>query len=129
MRYDARLSKARTIAERKRRRDSGAVISVRRVIARPRAGHAPAVVRLMAPSSGFSAETMSALVRGVQSETQFPGLLEQGLANLCAEARENDQSFEEIIAALKEAYGERTAGDSSYDAALLHVLSLYFERA
>src|SRR5205085_6814414 len=63
VRYDARLSKARTIAERKRRRDSGAVASVRRVIARPRPERA-AVPDLDAPRSGFSATTMSALVRG-----------------------------------------------------------------
>src|SRR3954471_13145499 len=35
-RYDARLSKARTIAERKRRSDSGALSSVRQVLRAPR---------------------------------------------------------------------------------------------
>lgn len=39
-RYDARLSKARTIAERKRPRDSGALDSVRASLGRPRAGRA-----------------------------------------------------------------------------------------
>src|SRR5881398_3922387 len=35
-RFDARLSKARTIAERKRRSDSGALSSVRKVMGTPR---------------------------------------------------------------------------------------------
>lgn len=34
-RFEARLGKARTLAERMRRRDSGAVASVREVLARP----------------------------------------------------------------------------------------------
>jgi hypothetical protein len=128
VRYDARLSKARTIAERKRRSDSGAVASVRRVIARPRPDRAPSPPPVVARAV-FSPTTISALARGVQTERQFPGLLNQALSSLCAEAREREQPFEEIISAVKGAYGPRTAGDSSYDAALLHVLSLYFERA
>ena len=47
---------------------------------------------------------------------------------VCAEARESEQSLEEMIAALKLASGERTAGDSRYDASLLRVPSIYFER-
>jgi hypothetical protein len=128
VRYDARLSKARTIAERKRRNDSGAVASVRRVIARPRPDRTPAPQHA-AVRPGFSPATLTALSRGVESERQFPGLLNQALSSLCVEAREHEQPFEEIITAVKGAYGPRTAGDSSYDAALLHVLSLYFERA
>lgn len=34
-RFEARLGKARTLAERMRRRDSGAILSVRDVLARP----------------------------------------------------------------------------------------------
>ena len=123
VRYDARLSKARTIADRKRRRESGAVQSVRRVIARPRVAAVAAVPDLDVPR-GFSSGTIEALALGVQ----VPALLDGALSTLCAEARDKAQSFEEIITALKDAFGER-AGDSSYDAALLHMLSLYFERA
>src|SRR3954466_1624101 len=90
VRYDARLSKARTIAERKRRRDSGAVASVRRVIARPRSERTPIAPPLVIPSTGFSQATMSALCSGVECEHQFPGLLEQALTRLCSEARENE---------------------------------------
>ena len=128
VRYDARLSKARTIAERKRRRDSGAVLSVRQVIARPRAERVSAPKAIVITHAEFSPELMSALVCAVQTEAQSPALLRDVLARLSAEAREKEQSFEEIVAALKDAYGVRAASDSSYDAALLHVLSLYFER-
>jgi hypothetical protein len=126
VRYDARLSKARTIADRKRRRESGAVQSVRRVIARPRVGAVAAVAAIpdLDLPQGFSSSTIEALALGVQ----VPALLDGALSTLCAEARDKSQSFEEIITALKDAFGGR-AGDSSYDAALLHMLSLYFERA
>jgi hypothetical protein len=128
VRYDARLSKARTIADRKRRRDSGAVASVRRVISRPRSERVqlPPLEPLI---RGFNPATLSVLCGAVEHEHEIPGLLEQALTALCAEARENEYSFEEIIGALKVAYGSRQEGDSSYDAALLRVLALYFERA
>jgi hypothetical protein len=128
VRYDARLSKARTIADRKRRRDSGAVASVRLVLSRPRSERTP-VPTHDTISRGFSAGTLAVLCRAVAHEHDFPGLLDQALSALCTEARDNEISFEEIIAALKLAYSTREPMVSGYDAALLRVLSMYFERS
>ena len=128
VRYDARLSKACTIAERKRRRDSGAAASVRRVIDRPRLQRAiPA--REPVSAVPFKPSTLAELSRAVQSEHAFPGLIDDALMKLCEDARAKDLSFEDIIGALKDAFGPRGSGDSSYDAALLRVLALHFERA
>lgn len=127
VRYDARLSKARTIAERKRRRESGAVTSVRRVLARGRAANTQSPLE-QAHRQSFTSSTMKGLFRAVEREQHFPGILDEALSTLCEEAREQEYTVEDIIGAVKSAYGTRSAGDRNYDASLVRVLSMYFER-
>ena len=135
-RYTARLSKARTIAERKRRRDSVALDSVRASMRRPPARppvpcHAgaddDAVPRF---SPAVVAQVTRALATNAQSEqTQ----LDNALALLCAEAHANNVALEPLVASLKGAYGalppskRRPKHDARYDHALLILLALYFK--
>ena len=133
-RYNARLSKARTIAERKRRPDSGALDSVRALMSRPSSRRA-AVHRLELPQPEltFSHAVLTALTSAL-SRTG-PGAsqgIDSALAQLCEEAHANDLPVEAIVSGLKMAYDAveqarpLTARDSRYDSALLLMLSLYF---
>ena len=100
-RYDARLSKARTIAERKRRRESGALASVRASMSRPRPRRRthetvdePLSVPVLSPA------TFDALARAVATPA---ARLDDVLALVCAEAHANDIAIESVIAQLRDA--------------------------
>ena len=133
-RYNARLSKARTIAERKRRPDSGALDSVRALMSRP-SSRRPAVqlLELAESNVSFSAGVLSALTSAL-SRAGCGGqqALDTALAQLCEEAHANDLPVEAMVSGLKQAYDAVTdarpvaARDARYDSALLVLLSLYF---
>lgn len=133
-RYDARLSKARTIAERKRRPDSGALDSVRASMGRP-AHRRPVLVRdERAQSPTFSSAATDALARGLAN--MMPSgeqELEDALALVCAEAHANEIPVEELVGALRHAAagsnGVKAARvrDSRFDSALLLLLALYYK--
>src|SRR3954469_3801926 len=66
-RYDARLCKARTIAERKRRPDSGALDSVRASLGRPRSRRSRSVVTEVQPYA-VSGATIEALTLALHAD-------------------------------------------------------------
>ena len=138
-RYDARLCKARTIAERKRRRNSGALDSVRASLERPRARRsrstpakpaAPVPAPLELP---FSDATLAALTEAMHAEGgRHEPLIRAAIERLAAEGRAASVPVELLVTALKAA-ATRTNGidagelSSRYGAALLQLLPLYFE--
>ncbi|MEO5815446.1 MAG: hypothetical protein ABIT20_09225 [Gemmatimonadaceae bacterium] len=135
-RYDARLSKARIIAERKRRRDSGALQSVRISMGRPahrRSALVHAVV--IEPASTFSRAAVDALTFALANVTATDTKqLDDALALVCAEAHLNESPVEELVAVLRRASVELPNApigaprDSRYDSALLVLLALYYEQ-
>jgi hypothetical protein len=134
-RYDARLSKARIIAERKRRRDSGALQSVRVSMSRPN-HRRPALVHesteLRAPV--FSRAAIDTLTLALAADsTHDTKRLDDALALVCAEAHANDTPVEELVAVLRGAAAALRTSDadgprnSRYDSALLLLLALYYK--
>jgi hypothetical protein len=134
-RYDARLSKARIIAERKRRRDSGALQSVRISMGRP-THRRPAVLQrvILEPEPVFSRAAVDALTHALASSTSADTkALDDALALVCAEAHANDTPVEDLVAVLRRAAvalpstPPGTPRDSRYDSALLLLLALYYK--
>jgi hypothetical protein len=106
-RFDARLSKARAIAERKRRTETRALASVRRVIN----GRDDEDVDLAPIESdddlAFCAETMTAMREAFTIATLADGgsaTLFRVVERLCAEAREHDYPPEHLVMALRRAW-------------------------
>ncbi|MEP6989313.1 MAG: hypothetical protein ABJA80_00170 [bacterium] len=135
-RYDARLSKARTVAERKRRSDSGALASVRVSMSRPspRRSVPVKVLEPALPLTPFSDEALDALTIALAGSARAASAaLEGALAHLCAEAHEAALPLEGLVGALKQAYDaipspRRQGGrDTRYDSALLVLLALYYK--
>ncbi|MEO8336775.1 MAG: hypothetical protein ABI664_17465 [bacterium] len=134
-RYDARLSKARIIAERKRRRDSGALESVRIAMGRPshrRTTSARNVVVEASPT--FSRAAVDALTSALaKASTEDSTQLDEALALVCAEAHANESPVEDLVAVLRRASASLpnatidTPRDSRYDSALLLLLALYYK--
>lgn len=131
-RYDARLSKARTIAERRRRRDSGALESVRASMGIPPTRRVARIVSGERASPVFSPGTTSELSGAFAARSRDDTQLDQALALLCAEAHANEIPVEELVAELKRA--SRTPGarrtsarHARHDRALLVLLRLYFK--
>ena len=134
-RYNARLSKARTIAERKRRSDSGALDSVRALMSRPSARRVAAHrLELVEQDITFSSGVIASLTAALAGEQPRSGqpALEAALAQLCEEARANHLPVEAMVSGLRTAYDAVadarpvTTRDARYDSALLILLSLYF---
>jgi hypothetical protein len=134
-RYDARLSKARTIAERKRRSDSGALQSVRISMGRP-THRRPALVRDVAYESphAFSRAAVDALSTALASgSVNDTKQLDDALALVCAEAHANESPVEDLVAVLRRAVvalPATNAGalrDSRYESALLLLLALFYK--
>jgi hypothetical protein len=135
-RYDARLSKARTIAERKRRPDSGALASVRAAMGRP---HPRRPMRCRDEASddaapGFSSDVLDRVTRALASSARSAQKqLGDALALLCAEAHAKEVPLEPLVSALKQAYSAMPPSrrpaehDTRYDSALLILLALYFK--
>ena len=133
-RYNARLSKARTIAERKRRSDSGALDSVRALMGRPSARRTTAQRLALAPEVAFSPGVLAAVTAALSRENggSEQQALDHSLAQLCEEGHARDMPLEAIVAGLKLAYDAVADArpvaprDTRYDSALLVLLSLYF---
>ena len=106
-RFDARLSKARAIAERKRRTDTRALASVRRVITGRDDEDAAVAPVDMEDAADISDETMTALRDGFVAATQADsgsGALARPVEQLCSEAREQDLPPERLVTALRLAW-------------------------
>lgn len=132
-RYDARLSKARTIAERRRRRDSGALDSVRVSM-----GGLPTRRPVRPAHSGqsvatFSPETSAALAQAFCSRSRTDKGVDEALALLCAEAHANDIPADSLVAELRRAWSaahparKPPARDPRYDRALLLLLTMFYK--
>src|SRR4051812_17016481 len=104
-RFDARLSKARAIADRKRRPMTGALETVRQVRRRSKE-------RRRGPSRMTAAATVTTVIglTPVQAELRAALLdlspkggarLRAGLAQLCADGRERDLQMEDLVSTLK----------------------------
>ena len=136
-RYDARLCKARTIAERKRRTDSGALDSVRASIGRPRARRPRGAVAAPEPAAAapvsFDAATEAALAEALHADAErHPELLRAALVSLVAQGRALDAPAELLVGALKRATAAPNGVSPQeladrYGAALMQLLALYFE--
>jgi hypothetical protein len=135
-RYDARLCKARTIAERKRRTDSGALESVRASLGRPRTRRSRSGATTAVPpvvTSAFAATTEVALDEALHAEpARHPVLLRAALESLVAEGRSLGAPAELLVAALKRAAAHSNGVSPEelserYGAALMQLLALYFE--
>lgn len=132
-RYDARLSKARTIAERKRRPASGALDSVRASMGRP--AHRRTLVRSAPlPAPAFSSAATDALTRALSNlGPSGESTLHEALALVCAEAHAHDIPVEELVGSLRSAAAGLPSAkngrprDSRFDSALLLLLALYYE--
>jgi hypothetical protein len=132
-RYDARLSKARTIADRKRRSDSGALLSVRASMERPRARRSSRNA-LAATPAGISDDTVHALVGALADDSpQRDDHMMGALEVMCAEGRRAKLPAEVLVSSLKEARDNSALASLDpeerscrYGAALLQLLALYF---
>ena len=133
-RYDARLCKARTIAERKRRPDSGALDSVRASLGRPRTRRSRTAIPEALPFA-VSPATIESLTGALHAEGDaYEQLMRAAVERLAAEGRAASAPADLLVAALKRATESRNGIDpaelsSRYGAALLHLLALYFEEA
>lgn len=105
-RFDARLSKARAIAERKRRTETRALSSVRRVINGREDEDVFAAV-LTTGDDAFSSETMSAARDAFTAAAMADGdrvALVRAVERMCAEARALDYPPERLVSALRAAW-------------------------
>jgi hypothetical protein len=138
-RYDARLCKARTIAERKRRSNSGALDSVRASLDRPRtrrsrssSGGTPVVPAIPA-APAFSSAVLADLGAAMHVEGDQHGrMIGTAIRRLAAEGRTTGAPVELLVSALKTATSNSNGIDATelsarYGAALIQLLALYFE--
>lgn len=106
-RFDARLSKARAIAERKRRTETRALSSVRRVI-NGREDDDVSIGEATADGAvDFCVETMTAARDAFIAATLADGdrgALSRVVKRMCAEARQNGYPPERLVAALRNAW-------------------------
>jgi hypothetical protein len=132
-RYDARLCKARTIAERKRRPQSGALDSVRASLGRPRTRRARNVTLAAPAQPAVRDAVLAALTDALHAdEPEYPELTRIAVERLVSEGRTAGMPMELLVGALKTATSSTNgidAGDlsSRYGAALIQLLALYFE--
>lgn len=134
-RYDARLCKARTIAERKRRTQSGALDSVRASLGRPRARRSRNTpsTRLTQVVVGLSPATIDVLTQAMHAEGDaHASMLRDALERVAAEGRSTQAPVELLVSALRTAaHGSNGIAPSElsarYGDALVQLLALYFE--
>ena len=140
-RYDARLSKARTIAERKRRTESGALQSVRTVLGKPRRRTPsqgtvqPSLGAAAAPRALDDADvaTLRELL-GYPAGSDLDARLDAAVAEYCAAGRARGIYLEQLVDGLRHAStgADRThvseaERDTRFSAALVHLLASFFE--
>ena len=134
-RFDARLSKARTLAERKRRSESGALSSVREVMgsSRRRGGRArsgPAVAATIALAEVDALSLALAESVSPDQDERFSAVL----VEITSAARMNGVPVERLVEALKTASARDTTPGLTdvrrgerYSTALLRLLAVYFD--
>jgi hypothetical protein len=136
-RFDARLSKARAIAERKRRTDTRALSSVRCVINGCEDEDMASVIIPPSDDGAFSPETTVAL-RLAFSTAAADGdlvMMSAPLVALCNEARARGYAAERIVVSLKliwqgmarPAHVTGELWDALYRDALTRTLAIYFK--
>jgi hypothetical protein len=135
-RYDARLYKARTIADRKRRSESVVLASVRASIGRPRPRRKLAATTLEGDAaSRFRASTLAELRAALADMAdEHEVRLRAALTRLRDEAREGEARAEQLVEALKDAR-DASEDDPSvaetrrrrYAGGLVLLLALHFE--
>ena len=145
-RYDARLSKARTIAERKRRSESGALASVRTVLGKPRRRTPSRSVAIHAEGDAMTAvvdrivaeDSIEELRQrlGAAPGAEFDTSLAEALSRYCALGRVQGVYLERLVDGLRHASAtaDRThvseAGrEARFSAALVRLLACFFEEA
>lgn len=140
-RFDARLSKARAIADRKRRTNTGALASVRQVRDRSRGRRTPSPTILPvtatreAPVEFFSAARLAALGGALSDgSADAPERLRDAIVDLCHDARMRDLPMEILVSTLKSTWSAipvpaETSAEQwheRYAAALVELLARYF---
>jgi hypothetical protein len=131
-RYDARLSKARSLAERRRRTESGAVISVRNSLQTPRsrpaihAAHPP--VEVPAASLAPLADLLHQ-----RSDAEFTALVDAGITAFLHDLRARDVPLHQVVDSLRRAARGAAVGSPAeaqalqrYSIALVRLLALHF---
>jgi len=139
-RFDARLSKARAIAERKRRPVTGALETVRQVRHRssqrrrtPARGQA-AMARPGAATLGASAMQMELRAALMDHSLWRNERTHSALTTLCAMAHAENMQMEHLVATLKRVWADSPVPadmteeqwHERYSAALVELLALYF---
>lgn len=140
-RFDARLSKARAIADRKRRTNTGALASVRQVRDRSKGRRSPAAsipaipATIDPPIESASAARLAALSAALSDDTaEAPQRVRDTIAELCHDARTRGLPMETIVSTLKSTWSatQIPAGWNAeqwrerYAAALVELLAFYF---
>jgi hypothetical protein len=136
-RFDARLSKARAIAERKRRTETRALTSVRRVLDGRGEKEEPIIPITQPADESFSPETVRALraaVAGADADAPEPTAFVEAIYRLCQEAHERGYPPERVVIALKSVWDrtDRPAGvtktrwEALYRSVLTRALGVYF---
>jgi hypothetical protein len=140
-RFDARLSKARAIAERKRRPVTGALETVRQVRrrAKERRRGSSRAAGLTTVKAGTGLTPAQAELRAALLDLSPLGeaRLRRCLALLCAEGRDGGLLMEDLVSSLKSAWTaapvptELTEDDwrERWSSALVMLLALYFGEA
>lgn len=137
-RYDARLSKARTIAERKRRPESGALSSVRKVLGTPRRRSAAASTRpdMGAVPTDRSALDLAALGAAFATPAgeDHEAVIARAVTLYTAAGRAQEVPIEQLVQGLRAASQDQiatavpaTERAERFSAALVRLLAAYFE--
>jgi hypothetical protein len=137
-RFDARLSKARAVAERKRRTETRALSSVRCVINGCEDEDVPMTTIPSKDDGGFSPEMAAALraaFAGLAADDARATVVPATLDALCLEARQFGHPAEHLVVALKAAWRDTArpsrldaeAWDALYRDALTRTLAIYFK--
>jgi hypothetical protein len=140
-RFDARLSKARAIADRKRRPETGALATVRQVRTRSSLRRrTPASSRVVVESVESSAPSFAPAhlyqLREAFADTSpdAPEMLRTGMAGLCSDVRLMDAPVESLVSVLKSCWSDTPKPASltdeewheRYANALIDLLAVYF---
>jgi hypothetical protein len=136
-RFDARMSKARAIAERKRRTDTRALSSIRRVINGREDDDVPLTAVPGDDDDSFPTETVygvrdALLATALNDVTPAP--MDDALSRMCAQARAQGHPPERLVAVLKEIWRatprpapvDERRWEATYRMALTSALALYF---
>jgi hypothetical protein len=134
-RFDARLSKARAIAERKRRTDTRALSSVRRVINGKEDADMAIVHAPIGDAGEFAPATIETLRHALTAaalKEGDPAALDDAITSVCDEAHTHGYPAERMVITLKNAW--RTTrrptmvGDASWEALYRNTLTRSLER-